>query len=69
MTCDVRWLIAAVLVLLLAGCGGDRNQVENVQPGAESAGPAAVADTALARMPVVTDTQTAPAAGMVAPQP
>lgn len=63
-----RWLIAAV-PFLLAACGGDRNRAEDVQPGAESAGPAAVADTAPGPMPVVTDTQTAPAAGMVAPQP
>ena len=68
MKFDQRWLIAAVPVLL-AACGGDRNQAEDVQPGAGNAGPAAVAGSEVGTMPVVTDTQTAPAAGTAAPQP
>ena len=68
MKFDQRWLFAIVPFLLVA-CGGNGNQAEDVQPGAGSAGPAAVADPATEPMPVVTDTQTAPAAGIAAPQP
>jgi hypothetical protein len=63
-----RWLIGGI-GLMLASCGTERGEPENVQPGAGKAGPAAVAETQPGSMPIVTDTQTAPGAGTSAPQP